>query len=91
MERYLSANGGLAGIEGYTVRTGDTAWAIAKEIAGVPSWVLAAFNSDTSLDRLSVGATLYLPIMTHVADAEQPMDELSLDGVDVPVDAGIMD
>ena len=37
LERYLAANGGLAGIEGYTVRTGDTAWAIAKHVAGVPA------------------------------------------------------
>lgn len=77
LERYLSSNGGLSGIEGYTVRTGDNAWAIAKQIAGVPSWVLAAFNADKSLDHLSVGDTLYLPIMTHVVDNEMPMDDLS--------------
>ncbi len=79
LERYLASNGGLAGIEGYTVRTGDTAWAIAKQIASVPSWVLAAFNPDRSLDHLSVGDTLYLPIMTQVADNEEPMDDLSIE------------
>ncbi len=91
LERYLAANGGLAGIEGYTVRTGDTAWAIAKDIAGVPSWVLAAFNGDASLDHLSVGATIYLPIMTHVADAELPMDEISVEMVEVNLEADLMD
>lgn len=91
LERYLAANGGLAGIEGYTVRTGDTAWAIAKEIAGVPSWVLAAFNGDASLDHLSVGATIYLPIMTHVVDAELPMDEISVEMVEVNLEADLMD
>ncbi len=91
LERYLAANGGLAGIEGYTVRTGDTAWAIAKDIAGVPSWVLAAFNGDASLDHLSVGATIYLPIMTHVADAELPMDEISVEMVEVSLEADLMD
>jgi hypothetical protein len=38
---------------------------------------LAAFNADKSLDHLSVGDTLYLPIMTHVVDNEMPMDDLS--------------
>ena len=91
LERYLAANGGLAGIEGYTVRTGDTAWAIAKHVAGVPAWVLAAFNAGESLDHLSVGATLYLPIMTHVAEAEEPMDDLPSDGFGVVLDEESMD
>ena len=86
LERYLASNGGLAGIEGYTVRTGDTAWAIAKHIAGVPAWVLAAFNAGESLDHLSVGSTLYLPIMTPIAEAEEPMDELPSDGFGVDLD-----
>ena len=91
LERYLAANGGLAGIEGYTVRTGDTAWAIAKHVAGVPAWVLAAFNAGESLDHLSVGATLYLPIMTQIAEAEAPMDELPSDGFGVVLDEDATD
>lgn len=91
LERYLASNGGLAGIEGYTVRTGDTAWGIAKHIAGVPSWVLAAFNADRGLDHLSVGDTLYLPIMTQVADNEEPMDDLNSDVLAVAPDGMIMD
>lgn len=91
LERYLAANGGLAGIEGYTVRTGDTAWAIAKHVAGVPAWVLAAFNAGSSLDHLSVGATLYLPIMTSVAAVEEPMDELPSDGFGVVLDEDATD
>ena len=91
LERYLAANGGLAGIEGYTVRTGDTAWAIAKHVAGVPAWVLAAFNGGESLDHLAVGATLYLPIMTQVAETEEPMDELPSDGFGVVLEGEAMD
>ena len=91
LERYLASNGGLAGIEGYTVRTGDTAWGIAKHIAGVPSWVLAAFNADRGLDHLSVGDTLYLPIMTQVADNEEPMDELNSDVLAAAPEGLIMD
>ena len=90
LERYLASNGGLAGIEGYTVRTGDTAWAIAKHIAGVPAWVLAAFNAGESLDHLSVGSTLYLPIMTPIAEAEEPMDDLPSDGFGIDLDEDLM-
>lgn len=71
IDRFLRRRGGLAGIEGYTVVTGDTAWDIARDIADVPTWILAAFNPDRSLDHLQVGDTLYLPVMTHVADAQE--------------------
>ncbi|MGB0639963.1 MAG: LysM peptidoglycan-binding domain-containing protein [Myxococcota bacterium] len=71
IDRFLSRRGGLAGIEGYTVVTGDTAWDIARDIADVPTWILAAFNPDRSLDHLQVGDTLYLPVMTHVADVQE--------------------
>jgi LysM repeat protein len=73
IDRFLSRRGGLAGIEGYTVVTGDTAWAIARDTAEVPTWILAAFNPDRALDELQVGDTLYLPVLTHVADAEEDL------------------
>ncbi|MAY79640.1 MAG: hypothetical protein CL930_02545 [Deltaproteobacteria bacterium] len=76
IDRFLSRRGGLAGIEGYTVVTGDTAWDIARDVADVPTWILAAFNPDRSLDHLQVGDTLYLPVMTYVADAQE---EIAMD------------
>ena len=63
LARFMDQKGGLAGIAAHQVRTGETGWDIARRQAGVPVWVLAAFNVDKDLGRLSVGETLYLPIM----------------------------
>jgi hypothetical protein len=63
LARYLDRKGGLAGIAAHKVRTGETGWDIAKTKASVPMWVLAAFNTNKNLSHLSVGDTLYLPIL----------------------------
>ena len=63
LSRFIDRKGGLAGIAAHQVRTGETGWDIARKEAGVPVWVLSAFNADKDLGRLSVGDTLYLPIM----------------------------
>jgi LysM repeat protein len=36
LDRYVSGRGGLVGVEAHAVRTGETAWGIAREQAGVP-------------------------------------------------------
>lgn len=70
---FLEAHGGLVGVATRDVKTGDTAWAIARQ-EDVPAWVLAAFNRDADLGRIAAGDTLFLPVIGDsalaVADAE---------------------
>lgn len=75
LDRYVAGRGGLVGVESYSVRTGETAWGISREQAGVPVWVLAAFNSGTSLDSLGIGQRVKVPVFADsVAAADEPMD-----------------
>lgn len=60
--RFFEVRGGMVGVSSRVVATGDTAWGIAKE-EGVPLWVVAGLNRGRSLDRLSVGDELYLPLL----------------------------
>ncbi|MBN2800529.1 MAG: LysM peptidoglycan-binding domain-containing protein [Deltaproteobacteria bacterium] len=72
LRRYLSSRGGEVGTATYTVRTGDTAWSIAKQEQGVPVWVLESYNPDTALDRLRPGQVLEVPVLADiVVDADQ--------------------
>lgn len=64
LDRYLDGRGGLVGVSDYTVRTGDVAWRLARDEAGVPMWVLAAFNRGADLDRLRIGDTLRVPVLS---------------------------
>lgn len=88
LERYLDNRGGLASVTTREVRTGDTAWAIARE-EGIPDWVLAAFNRASRLDRLSVGQTLHVPVVgdSLVGLMEGGSDEGGSDGAG-PDEAG---
>lgn len=71
VESYLAARGGSLGSEFYAVRTGDSAWSIAKERYGVPLWVLAAYNPAVDLDTLRPGQELLMPVVADtVVDAE---------------------
>jgi LysM repeat protein len=72
LDRYVSGRGGLVGVEAHAVRTGETAWAIAKEQAGVPVWVLTAFNPDTSLDSLGIGQRVKVPVFADSVAAADP-------------------
>jgi LysM repeat protein len=71
LERYFEAHDGLVGLTTRTVRTGDTAWVIAKE-EGLPLWVVAAYNRPLHLSRIAIGDTLYLPVM---GDMLPPVEE----------------
>jgi LysM repeat protein len=62
LDHYLSGRGGLVGVESHRVRTGETAWAIAREQAGVPNWVLSSFNPETDMDQLGIGQRLKVPV-----------------------------
>ena len=52
------------------MQTGDTAWSIAREELGVPTWVLAHYNDTVSMDRLSIGQELIAPVLGDEAAAE---------------------
>jgi LysM repeat protein len=72
---FLEARGGLVGVATRDVKTGDTAWAIARQ-EGLPTWVLAAFNRQVDLGRLGAGDILYLPV---IGDSVQAVAEVGED------------
>ena len=69
LSRFLDRRGGLAGTRTYRVQTGDTAWSIAREELGVPTWVLSHYNDTVSMDRLSIGQELNAPVLGDEAAA----------------------
>ena len=70
---YLASRGGAEGTETYTVRTGDTAWSIARDEAGVPLWLVESYNPSVDLDALRPGQRLMLPVIADTtADAATP-------------------
>lgn len=71
LERWLGTRGGLLGVDRHTVRTGETAWSVARDHGGMPTWVVQAFNSDVDLDRLRIGDTLYLPQLGDLVTAAE--------------------
>ncbi len=71
VESYLGTRGGALGDEVYAVRTGDSAWKIARVEYDVPVWVLESYNPGVNLDRLTPGMELTMPIIADtVVDAE---------------------
>lgn len=71
VEGFLAGRGGSDGIGFHTVRTGETAWGIAKSHHGIPVWVLEAYNPSVDLDALRPGQELRLPLLGEtVVDAE---------------------
>ena len=72
VERYLSRRGGLVGDDSYEVRTGDSAWRIARRGGRLPLWVVQAYNPETDLETIKPGDTLVLPVVGDVvAEAEE--------------------
>lgn len=59
--RWVDRHGGTGATTSHTVRTGETAWSIARSEDKMPIWVLAAYNPDTNLDRLKPGQRLLVP------------------------------
>jgi hypothetical protein len=64
LDRYLESRGGLFTVEGHAMRSGETVWGLAKANGGLPMWVVGAFNSDMNLDRLAIGDTVTLPVLS---------------------------
>lgn len=81
LERYLDRHGGLVGVSPHVVETGETAWRVAKD-NDLPIWVLSAFNSEADLDRLGIGAKLYVPVVGSSV-ALNEMGEASDEGFEV--------
>ncbi len=71
VETYLASRGGTVGTDFFTVRTGDTAWSIARDAQGIPVWMLEAYNPSVDLDKLQPGQDLLVPVIADiVVDAE---------------------
>lgn len=67
---YLASRGGAQGTDFYQVRTGDTAWSVARDEIGVPVWLLEVYNPTVDLDALRPGQQLMVPVIDDsVADA----------------------
>ncbi len=72
-EAYLSGRGGSVGSAFVVVRSGDTAWSIAKDNSEIPVWLLESYNPAVDLDALQPGQELMVPTIGSgiVADAEE--------------------
>ena len=68
---WLDTHGGEIGTEFYRVKTGDSAWTIAKSHGAMPVWVLETYNPAVDLDALRPGQELMIPIVaSYVASDE---------------------
>jgi len=82
LERYLQRRGGLMAVDEHRVRTGETAWGIARNQLGIPTWVLEAYNPDADLDRLSIGERLVVPVLSDtVAEVETSIPTVETEDV----------
>ena len=71
VEGYLASRGGSDKSDFYTVKTGDTAWSIAKSQQRLPLWLLESYNPNVDLDKLRPGQELMVPVLSDtVVDAE---------------------
>jgi len=73
VDRYLKRRGGLADVQTYRMRTGDTVWDVARENGRLPLWVVSAFNDDVDLDRVGIGADLRLPVPGDAVAVPEPL------------------
>nr|WP_301288387.1 LysM peptidoglycan-binding domain-containing protein [Natronospira proteinivora] len=51
----------IAGVEDYSVRSGDSLWVITRRFGNLPEWLLQQYNPDMDMARLRPGDTLSLP------------------------------
>ena len=68
----MKRRGGLADVQTYRMRTGDTVWDVARENGRLPLWVVSAFNADVDLDRVGIGADLRLPVPGDSVEGPPP-------------------
>jgi LysM repeat protein len=88
IDRYLSSRGGLVDVDVHVVRTGETAWQVARDETGIPLWVLASFNQDTDLQNLGIGQPLQVPVLGDtVASLDfEEVDSIQIETVGLPID-----
>jgi hypothetical protein len=88
VDGYLALRGGSVGNDFYQVRTGDTAWGIAKNNQDIPVWLVEAYNPSVDLERLRPGDELMLPVLADVvADAEVvESEEVGVDSMEGEVE-----
>lgn len=78
LDGYLASRGGAVGTEFYQVRTGDSAWGIARHTYAIPMWVLEMYNPSVDLDALRPGQELMVPKLADVVvDAQTDLPEVS--------------
>ncbi|MBW1880801.1 MAG: LysM peptidoglycan-binding domain-containing protein [Deltaproteobacteria bacterium] len=74
VDGYLSSRGGAVSTEFYSIRTGDSAWGIARDKYSMPIWVLEAYNPSVDLDRLRPGQELLVPVLADTVVDATPSD-----------------
>ncbi|MCB9676868.1 MAG: LysM peptidoglycan-binding domain-containing protein [Alphaproteobacteria bacterium] len=78
-ESYLASRGST-GTEFYKVKTGDSAWTIARDRHGMPVWLLESLNPSANLERLRPGEQLLVPVFADIVvddfDAGEPEIEI---------------
>ncbi|MFK7929551.1 MAG: LysM peptidoglycan-binding domain-containing protein [Myxococcota bacterium] len=76
---YLESRGGAAFTEFHSVRTGETAWSIAKDSGSLPVWVIESYNPATDLENLRPGDSLLVPVIADVVveAPEEPVVEFA--------------
>ncbi len=82
VERFLSRRGGVVDHATYTVRTGDTAWHVARQNGDVPVWIVEALNPTVDLDDLRPGQRLTLPVTADMVPSDDAVAESDLPAAD---------
>ena len=77
-EGYLASRGGTVGTEFHLVRSGDTAWSIAKQYR-LPVWLLETFNPSLDMERLRPGQSLMMPVPADAVILEEAAEVASAD------------
>lgn len=71
VQRYLDRRGGEMSLAAHTVRTGESAWSIARETLSLPTWVLAFYNPGVDMERLQIGQALSYPAFAPALAVEE--------------------
>jgi LysM repeat protein len=69
---YLAKRGGLIEVRPYRVKTGDSAWNISRANGRLPVWFLKSFNPKSNLNRISIGQTIFVPVVGDTVPLEGP-------------------
>jgi len=75
-DAYLASRGGSVGTEFHRVRTGESAWTVARDNAHIPLWLLETYNPSVDLDDLHPGMELMVPVLADSIAAAANAAEL---------------